>query len=302
MTNGHKRGCDLSEFDRGRIYGLKFDAKWTSQQIADKLAIPLSTVEKFCSRAKNQPNFQTSSRDSCGRKRKTTQTTDRQIKRLCLDNPFATAKEIKDNLADGEQLSEQTIRNRLDEAGLGCYIAATKTQLSQEHMKARFIWAKDKLPWTNEANWNHVIFSDESRFDLAGQVGTLVRRPIGTRFNLRHLKNKKNRATAHVMIWGAFSANGFTPLYRIQGNLNSVGYINLLKDHLLPAMGNLLPKGGLFQQDNAPIHVSKQTTTFLDNNDIQRIDWPALSPDMNPIENVWGILAKKTYWRKNFKF
>ena len=95
------------------------------------------------------------------------------------------------------------------------------------------------------------------------------------------------------MVWRAFSANGFTPLYRIEGNLNSGGYIELIQNKLLPAIPTLLPNGGLVQQDNAPVHVSKQTTTFLDNNNIKRIDWPALSPDQNPIENVWGILAKK---------
>ena len=95
------------------------------------------------------------------------------------------------------------------------------------------------------------------------------------------------------MVWGAFSANVFTQLYRIEGNLNSGGYIELIQNKLLPAIPTLLPNGGLFQQDNAPVHVSKQTTTFLDNNNINRIDWPALSPDQNPIENVWGILAKK---------
>ena len=74
------------------------------------------------------------------------------------------------------------------------------------------------------------------------------------------------------MVWGAFSANGFTPLYRIEGNLNSGGYIELIQNKLLPAIPTLLPNGGLFPQDNAPVHVSKQTTTFLDNNNINRID------------------------------
>ena len=62
---------------------------------------------------------------------------------MCLNNPFATAKEIQEGVARGEEVSERTIRNRLIEAGFGCHIAATKTQLFQEHMKAGFLWAKD---------------------------------------------------------------------------------------------------------------------------------------------------------------
>ena len=79
----------------------------------------------------------------------------------------------------------------------------------------------------------------------------------------------------------------------IEGNLNSQGYIKILQDSLLPNIPTLLPQGGFFQQDNAPIHNSKLTRAFLVENNMQVMDWPALSPDMNPIENVWAEISKK---------
>jgi len=54
-------------------------------------------------------------------------------------------------------------------------------------------------------------------------------------------------------------------------------------------------KNWIFQQDNAPIHASKETKTWLDLKKINLLEWPAYSPDLNPIENVWGIMARRVY-------
>ena len=80
---------------------------------------------------------------------------------------------------------------------------------------------------------------------------------------------------------------------RIEGILNSQGHMDILNGRLLPNLNTLLPQAGFFQQDNAPIHNSKITRAYLQQNNIQVMDWPPLSPDMNPIENVWAEISKK---------
>ena len=49
----------------------------------------------------------------------------------------------------------------------------------------------------------------------------------------------------------------------------------------------------LFQQDNAKPHSARVTTAWLRSKRVQVLDWPACSPDLSPIENVWRIMKRK---------
>ena len=116
---GEERKGDLSDFQRGRIYSLHFDAGWTFQGIADKLSISIKTVNSYCRRAKADPEHAMGNMGCCGRKRKISAQTDRQIKRISLIDPFKDASTIRNELTEGENICKRTVQNRLLEAGLG---------------------------------------------------------------------------------------------------------------------------------------------------------------------------------------
>ena len=89
------------------------------------------------------------------------------------------------------------------------------------------------------------------------------------------------------MAWGCIMGNVKADLVVVQGkgNLNAQRYVNLLNNDLLQFLQNFGP-GLTFQHDNARPHNALVTANFLAQNYVNVLPWPALSPDMNPIEYI----------------
>lgn len=281
----------LTEVQRAQIVALLQEGN-TVRYVAERMQIPRSTVSRAWRNFQERGRFDR--REGSGRRRITTPREDRQIIHATVREPAQSARQILDGLNLGRRISDVTVRNRLNEAGLHSRSRVRVPALTQQHRQARLHYARTYKNWT-QRQWRNVLFTDESRFCLFNSDRRVrVWRRQGQRYDRSCVQPVHAFNGGSVMVWGGIWYNGRTELViQPPPGVTAIRYIDeVLRPHILP-VGRRIGRNFVFMHDNARPHTAIITRQFLREHRITVLPHPPMSPDLNPIEHIWDLMGRR---------
>ena len=230
-----------------------------------------------------------------GRKKKLSPQKTQAIKCAVVKDSKLTASKIQEKYK--VQLSVRQIQRMIRSFG-GMYIKDDEQILLDEgHRIKRKEFALHQAGWKDE--WNFIVFMDEKTFNLDGPDGPSFHWYIPEESS--KLLTKTTHTKGSVKVWGSFYSGGVFDLVRYFDYIDSEAYQAFFNPSLLRKYRTIVGSDYEFQQDNASFHVSNSTVMFFRSRNVKLIPWPALSPDINPIENIWGIITQKVYFKNGYR-
>lgn len=261
-------------------------------EVAAEFQVTQSVISRLWHRYRDTGEVRNQHR---GNGRITTAAQDRYVQIIARRNQTCTARQIQNqfNQTYGVLISDQTIRNRLHEINLRSGRPLRVPPLTRGNRGARLLWAQDHRNWANE-QWSYVMFSDESRFGMYNDSRRIrVWRQPGRVNRLNAVQEVHSFRGGTIMVWAGISIGGRTDLVLIERNMTAQVYLEQVILPVVVPYAGAVGENFIFMQDNARPHVARIVMNVLEQQHISLLEWPAQSPDMNPLEHLWDKLQRK---------
>ena len=167
--------------------------------------------------------------------------------------------------------------------------------LSKRHRRERLDFALAHQDWTVD-DWKKVVWSDETKINRLGSDGRKwVWKKAGEGLSDRLVQGTQKFGGGSLMMWGCMLWDGVGYACKIDGKMDGELYTKILQDDLQESLAFYGKDSStvIFQQDNDPKHMSKLAQAWFKAHGFKVLPWPALSADLNPIEQLWDYLKRK---------
>ena len=180
----------------------------THQAVADHFNVSRITISRLMIRLRQ--TGRTNDRPRNGRPRVTSKRQDIYLRLIHLRNCIITAEDTahRTPALANVRISDPTVRRRLRESGLRARRSVVGPILKQLHRTARLAWARARRRWMLHT-WQHILFSDESRFSLRFSDGRYrVYRRRGKHFTDQCVYKSDRFGGRSIMVWAEICHDG----------------------------------------------------------------------------------------------